>query len=466
MGGFFGVVSKEDCVHDLFYGTDYHSHLGTSRGGMTVLGKKGFVRAIHNIENVQFRSKFEDDLQKMAGNIGIGCISDTEAQPLIIRSHLGHYALTTVGRINNIENLAQESFANGSVHFLEMGNGEVSPTELVAALIDKGASFVDGIRQTQAVIDGSCSMLLLTSDGIYAVRDRLGRTPVIIGEKKGAYCATMETCAFPNLDYQFKYELGPGEIVLLTAEGMEQKNPPGDVLRICAFLWVYYGYPSSTYEGMNVEVMRYRSGAALARNDNVTVDMVAGVPDSGTGHAIGYSNEAHLPHCRPFVKYTPTWPRSFMPQDQQIRNLVARMKLIPVYELIRGKRLLFCEDSIVRGTQLRETIERLYDCGAKEVHMRPACPPLIFGCRFLNFSRSRSDLDLAGRQAIREMEGKTEPHLAEYAIPDSPKRKAMIDRIRIRLNLTSLKYQEQDDMLAAINLPKEKVCTYCWDGVG
>jgi len=466
MGGFFGVVSKEDCVNDLFYGTDYHSHLGTSRGGMTVLGKKGFVRAIHNIENVQFRSKFEDDLQKMAGNIGIGCISDTEAQPLIIRSHLGHYALTTVGRINNIENLAQESFANGSVHFLEMGNGEVSPTELVAALIDKGASYVDGIRQAQAVIDGSCSMLLLTSEGIYAVRDRLGRTPVIIGEKKGAYCATMETCAFPNLDYQFKYELGPGEIVLLTAEGMEQKNPPGDVLRICAFLWVYYGYPSSTYEGMNVEVMRYRSGAALARNDNVTVDMVAGVPDSGTGHAIGYSNEAHLPHCRPFVKYTPTWPRSFMPQDQQIRNLVARMKLIPVYELIRGKRLLFCEDSIVRGTQLRETIERLYDCGAKEVHMRPACPPLIFGCRFLNFSRSRSDLDLAGRQAIREMEGKNEPHLAEYAIPDSPKRKAMIDRIRIRLNLTSLKYQEQADMLAAINLPKEKVCTYCWDGVG
>jgi amidophosphoribosyltransferase len=276
----------------------------------------------------------------------------------------------------------------------------------------------------------------------------------------------METCAFPNLEYQFKYELGPGEIVLITADGIEQKNPPSDVLRICAFLWVYYGYPSSTYEGMNVEVMRYRSGAALARKDNVTVDMVAGVPDSGTGHAIGYSNEAHLPHCRPFVKYTPTWPRSFMPQDQQIRNLVARMKLIPVYELIRGKRLLFCEDSIVRGTQLRETIERLYDCGAKEVHMRPACPPLIYGCRFLNFSRSRSDLDLAGRQAIREMEGQNEPDLSEYAIPDSPKRHAMIERIRIRLNLTSLRYQEQADMLDAINLPKEKVCTYCWDGVG
>ena len=466
MGGFFGVVSKEDCVKDLFYGTDYHSHLGTSRGGMVVLGKKGFVRAIHNIENAQFRSKFEGDLHQMNGTMGIGCISDTEAQPLIIRSHLGHYALSTVGRINNIEALAEQAFANQTVHFLEMGSGAINPTELVAALINQGVSFVDGIRRAQEVIDGSCSMLLMVPEGIYAIRDRFGRTPVIIGEKDGAYCATLETCAFPNLGYQFKYELGPGEIVLLTPEGMEQMNPPGDVLRICAFLWVYYGYPASTYEGMNVEVMRYRSGAALARNDDVTVDMVAGVPDSGTGHSIGYANEARLPQCRPFVKYTPTWARSFMPQDQNVRNVVARMKLIPVYELIRGKRLLFCEDSIVRGTQLRETIERLYDCGAKEVHMRPACPPLIHGCRFLNFSRSRSDLDLAGRQAIREIEGQDEPYLAEYAIPDSPKRQAMIDRIRIRLNLTSLKYQTQDDMLAAINLPKERVCTYCWDGVG
>jgi amidophosphoribosyltransferase len=402
----------------------------------------------------------------MSGTMGIGCISDTEAQPLIVRAHLGHYALTTVGRINNIEALAQQAFANQTVHFLEMGSGGINPTELVATLINQGVSFVDGVRLAQEVIDGSCSMLLMAPEGIYAIRDRFGRTPVIIGERDGAYCATMETCAFPNLGYQFKYELGPGEIVLLTPDGMEQKSPPGDVLRICAFLWVYYGYPASTYEGMNVEVMRYRSGAALARNDDVVVDMVAGVPDSGTGHSIGYANEARLPQCRPFVKYTPTWSRSFMPQDQNVRNVVARMKLIPVYELIRGKRLLFCEDSIVRGTQLRETIERLYDCGAKEVHMRPACPPLIYGCRFLNFSRSRSDLDLAGRQAIREIEGQDEPHLAEYAIPDSPKRQAMIDRIRIRLNLTSLKYQTQDDMLAAINLPKERVCTYCWDGVG
>ncbi|HET6459187.1 MAG TPA: amidophosphoribosyltransferase [Syntrophales bacterium] len=466
MGGFFGVISKEDCVEDLFYGTDYHSHLGTSRGGMAVLGKKDFVRAIHNIENDQFRSKFEGDLHKMSGTMGIGCISDTEAQPLIVRAHLGHYALSTVGRVNNIEALVQEAFANQTVHFLEMGSGGINPTELVAALINQGVSFADGIRRAQEAIDGSCSMLLLAPEGIYAIRDRFGRTPVIIGEKDGAYCATMETCAFPNLGYQFKHELGPGEIVLLTPDGMEQKNPPGDVLRICAFLWVYYGYPASTYEGMNVELMRYRSGAALARNDDVTVDMVAGVPDSGTGHSIGYANEARLPQCRPFVKYTPTWARSFMPQDQNVRNVVARMKLIPVYELIRGKRLLFCEDSIVRGTQLRETIERLYDCGAKEVHMRPACPPLIYGCRFLNFSRSRSDLDLAGRQAIREIEGQDEPYVAEYAIPDSPKRRAMIDRIRIRLNLTSLKYQTQDDMLAAINLPKERVCTYCWDGVG
>ncbi|HVO65457.1 MAG TPA: amidophosphoribosyltransferase [Syntrophales bacterium] len=466
MGGFFGVVSKKDCVNELFYGTDYHSHLGTSRGGMAVLGKKGFTRAIHNIENTQFRSKFEGDIREMSGTMGIGCISDTEAQPLIIRSHLGHYSLSTVGRINNIESLAQQTFANQAMHFLEMTSGEINPTELVAALIDHGTSFVEGIRSAQTVIDGSCSILLLAPEGLYAVRDRFGRTPVIIGEKDGAFCATMETCAFPNLDYQFKYELGPGEIVLLTPDGMEQKCPPGDVLRICAFLWVYYGYPASTYEGMNVEVMRYRSGAALARRDNVTVDMVAGVPDSGTGHSIGYANQAGLPQCRPFVKYTPTWPRSFMPQDQHVRNLVARMKLIPVYELIRGKKLLFCEDSIVRGTQLRETIERLYDCGAKEVHMRPACPPLIYGCRFLNFSRSRSDLDLAGRQAIRELEGQDEPYLTEYAIPDSAKRHAMIERIRIRLNLTSLRYQTQEDMLAAINLPQEKVCTYCWDGVG
>lgn len=467
MGGFFGVVSKEDCLHDLFYGTDYHSHLGTSRGGMVVLGKNGFVRAIHNIENAQFRSKFEYDLRQMSGPTGIGCISDTEAQPLIIRSQLGHYALTTVGRINNIEPLAQQAFSGQTSHFLEMSGSEINPTEMVASLIDQGESYVDGIRRAQTQIDGSCSMLLLTDEGIYAARDRYGRTPVILGEKDGANCVTMETCALPNLEYRFKYELGPGEIVRITPDGVEQVSPPGNILRICAFLWVYYGYPASTYEGVNVEVMRNRSGAALARNDNVTVDMVAGVPDSGIGHAIGYANQARIPYSRPFVKYTPTWPRSFMPQDQQVRNLVARMKLIPVYELIQGKRLLLCEDSIVRGTQLRETVERLYEYGAKEVHMRPACPTLIYGCRFLNFSRSRSDFDLAGRQAIRELEGEgSSPDLAIYAAGDTPQHSAMVDRIRTRLNLTTLKYQTLPDMVTAIGLPRAKVCTYCWDGAG
>jgi amidophosphoribosyltransferase len=466
MGGFFGVVSKEDCVNDLFYGTDYHSHLGTSRGGLVVFGKRGFERAIHNIENTQFRSKFEDDLRHMDGNLGIGCISDTEAQPLIIRSHLGHYTLSTVGRINNIEPIAKQAFANHTGHFLEMSGSELNPTELVASLIDQGASFVEGIRRAQSIIDGSCSMLLLTAEGIYAARDRFGRTPVIIGEKDGAYCVTMESCALPNLDFHFHYELGPGEIVLITPDGMQKLSPPGEVLRICAFLWVYYGYPASSYEGVNVEVMRNRSGAALARRDSVQVDLVAGVPDSGIGHAIGYANQSRIPYSRPFVKYTPTWPRSFMPQDQTVRNLVARMKLIPVFDLIQGKRLLLCEDSIVRGTQLRETIDRLYDYGAKEVHMRPACPPLIFGCRFLNFSRSRSDFDLAGRQAIRELEGQEDSKLEDYAVADSPKQRAMVDRIRTRLNLTTLRYQTITDMVAAIDLPKEKVCTYCWDGVG
>jgi amidophosphoribosyltransferase len=466
MGGFFGVVSKEDCINDLFYGTDYHSHLGTSRGGMVVLGKRGFERAIHNIENSQFRSKFEDDLGKMDGTMGIGCISDTEAQPLIIRSHLGHYTLSTVGRINNIEPIAKEAYLNHTAHFLEMSGSEINPTELVASLIDQGSSFVDGIRRAQQTVDGSCSLLLLTAEGIYAARDRFGRTPVILGEKDGAYCVTMESCALPNLDFRIHTELGPGEIVLITPDGVQKLSPPGNTLRICAFLWVYYGYPASTYEGINVEVMRNRSGAALARRDSISVDLVAGVPDSGIGHAIGYANQSQIPYSRPFVKYTPTWPRSFMPQDQHIRNLVARMKLIPVFELIQGKRLLLCEDSIVRGTQLRETIDRLYDYGAKEVHMRPACPPLIYGCRFLNFSRSRSDFDLAGRQAIRELEGQEDVNLAEYAATDSAKQRAMIDRIRTRLNLTTLRYQALPDMVEAIDLPKEKVCTYCWDGVG
>jgi amidophosphoribosyltransferase len=466
MGGLFGVVSKEDCVQDLFYGTDYHSHLGTRRGGLAVLGGKGFTRSIHSIESAQFRSRFEDDVQTMTGRMGIGCISDTESQPLIIRSHLGDYAITTVGRINNARQLVDEAFGRYATHFTETSGGEVSPTELVSTLIDQGATFEDGIRQAQEAIDGSCSLLLLTADGLYAARDRFGRTPLIIGQKDGACCVSLETCAFPNLGYRFSYELGPGEIVLLTPESVEQRVAPGDTLRICAFLWVYYGYPASSYESINVEAMRYRSGAALARNDEVAVDMVAGIPDSGIPHAIGYANEARIPYTRPFVKYTPTWPRSFTPQDQTVRALVARMKLIPIRELIQGKRLLFCEDSIVRGTQLRETIQLLYDYGAKEVHMRPSCPPLIYGCRFLNFSRSRSELELAGRQAIYELEGRGDLPLGEYTDPGSEKYRAMVDRIRNRLHLTSLRYQILPDMVGAIGLPKEKVCTYCWDGAG
>lgn len=466
MGGIYGVVSSRNCVEDLFYGTDYHSHLGTRRGGLAMLGDTGFTRFIHNIENAQFRSKFEDDIPNLNGSMGIGCISDTEDQPLIIGSQLGTFAIVTVGRINNIQELVDEAFGKHDAHFSEMSDGDINPTELVATLITRESTFEEGIRQAQEVIDGSCSLLLLTKKGVYAARDRFGRTPLAIGEKDGTICVSLESCAFPNLGYQFQYELGPGEIVFLTPEGIEQKAPPGDTLRICGFLWVYFGYPASTYEGMNVEVMRNRSGAALARNDDVGVDMVAGIPDSGTAHAIGYANEAKIPYCRPFVKYTPTWPRSFMPQDQTIRDLVARMKLIPIGELIENKRLLFCEDSIVRGTQLKETIQLLYDNGAKEVHMRPACPPLIYACRFLNFSRSRSELDLAGRRAIRELEGRDGEPDKEYADADSEKYQAVVNQVRTRLNLTTLKYQRMTDMLGAIGLPKERVCTYCWDGIG
>lgn len=466
MGGVFGVVSSQDCVHDLFYGTDYHSHLGTRRGGLAVLGRDGFTRYIHNIENAQFRTKFEDDVRQMAGSMGIGAISDTEAQPLLIGSHLGNYAIVTVGRINNLDQLVAEAFGRRTTHFLEMDGGRINATELVATLINREASFEVGIRRAQEAIDGSCSLLVLTDDGIYAARDLYGRTPLIVGERDGSWCVTLETCAFPNLGYGFSHELGPGEVVKLTRDGMETRLPPEKVLQICAFLWVYYGYPASSYEGVNVEVMRNRSGAALARRDQVEVDLAAGVPDSGVAHAIGYANQAGVPYCRPFVKYTPTWPRSFMPQDQSVRDLVARMKLIPIRELIQGKRLLLCEDSIVRGTQLRETIQRIHDYGAREVHMRPACPPLIHGCRFLNFSRSRSELDLAARRAIRELEGEGDPQaaLAEYARAGSPRYCAMVERVRRRLNLTTLQYQTMPDMLEAIGLPKEQVCTYCWDG--
>jgi amidophosphoribosyltransferase len=465
MGGFFGVASRKDCVDDLFFGTDYHSHLGTRRGGLTVIDDGShYTRFIHDITNTQFRSKFEDDISKMCGNIGIGVISDNEDQPLIIGSHLGTYAIVTVGVVKNVEELSRNAFGKRTTHFSEMSGGEINPTELVATLINREASFPNGISHAQDVISGSCSMLILTDGGIYAARDKLGRTPVVIGEKDGSIAVTLETCALPNLGYQITRYLGPGEIVFITPDGVEQLKPPGEKMQICSFLWVYYGYPASTYEDINVEVVRNRCGEALAEREDASIDIVAGIPDSGTGHAIGFANAAGIPYRRPFVKYTPTWPRSFMPQDQRIRDMVAKMKLIPIRELIKGQRLLFVEDSIVRGTQLKDTISRLYGYGAKEVHMRPACPPLVCGCKFLNFSRSRSELDLAGRRAIAEIEGKESDPDKDYIDTDSDKHCAMVEKIRDRLGLTSLRYQRLDDLVAAIGLPKEKLCTYCWDG--
>jgi len=464
MGGLFGVFSDSDCLEDLFYGTDYHSHLGTRRGGLAVKNSGGFQRFIKDITTTQFRSKFEKDIKKMHGNKGIGVISDYDDQPLIISSRLGVFAISTVGKINNLEYLAKEALKNGT-HFSEMHGGEINPTEMVATIISQGSTFEEGIQKVQNLIEGSCTILLLTSEGIYAVRDKLGRTPLIIGKKVGSYAVTMETCAFPNLGYEIIKYLGPGEIILLSQKGVEQKAAPRDRMQICAFLWVYYGYPASNYEGINVEVVRYKCGSYLSKNDDIEIDIVAGIPDSGTGHGLGYANEAKIPFSRPFVKYTPTWPRSFMPQVQSTRDEVAKMKLIPIKELIKDKRLLFCEDSIVRGTQLRKTIQRLFDYGAKEVHMRPACPPLVYSCKFLNFSRSRSELDLAGRWAIKELIGRDIDDPAEYTDPESDNFKAMVDVIRKRLRLTTLKYQKLEDLVKAIGLPKEKLCTYCWDGV-
>ncbi len=460
------MVSKADCVNDLYFGTDYHSHLGTSMGGMAVWSGTSFNRAIHNIENTQFRPKFEPDLPNLKGNMGIGCISDTEPQPLSVRSRLGQYAIGTVGKINNLYDIAERAFANQHTHFLETNHGTIYPTELVSVIIDQENSFKDGLLKAQNTIEGSCSILVLTPQGLYASRDKLGRTPLIVGKKEGAYCVTFESCTFANLGYSYEYELGPGEIVFLTPEGIEQIAPPGDKMKICAFLWVYYGYPSSTYEGMNVEVMRYRNGASLAKNDDVEIDMVAGIPDSGIGHAIGYSNQSKIPYGRPFVKYTPSWSRSFTPQDQTIRNLVARMKLMPIKELITDKSLLLCDDSIVRGTQIRETVDMLYAENVKDVHIRFACPPLVFGCKYLNFSASRSEMDLIARQTIIEMEGKEPDSFAEYCDPANAKYQCMVDCIGKRFNFSSLKFQNINDMLDAIGIDKDKICTYCWNGKG
>ena len=464
MGGLFGVVSKEDCVMDVYFGTDYHSHLGTSRGGMAIWSGNSFNRSIHNIENTQFRAKFESELPKIKGNMGIGCISDTDPQPLTVRSHHGKYAITTVGKINNFDEIADKAFFNHNIHFMETSKGSINPTELVSVIIDHENSFKDGLLKAQGLLQGSCSILLLTPQGIYASRDKLGRTPLIVGKKEGSYCVSFESCTFANLGYSFNYELGPGEIILLTQDGIEKIAPARDKMKICAFLWVYYGYPSSTYEGMNVEIMRYRNGAAMAKNDNVDIDMVAGIPDSGVGHAIGYSNQSKVPYGRPFIKYTPTWARSFMPQDQDIRNLVARMKLMPIPELVADKRLLFCDDSIVRGTQLRETVDLLYNCHAREVHIRSSCPPLVFGCKFLNFSTSRSEMDLVARQAIIELEGKEPESFEAYCDPATEKYNCMLDSIRKRLNFSTLKYQNIYGMIDSIGIGEDKICTYCWNG--
>ena len=462
MGGLFGVVSAADCVSDLYYGTDYHSHLGTRRGGMAVCNSTGIQRANHNIENNYFRTKFESELNGFHGHFGIGVISDSDPQPLIVGSHLGTFGIVTVGKVNNKEALIQRAFSRKS-YFSDTAAGEVHPTEVVAMLICEADHLVDGIRNAQEAIKGSCSMLLLTDEGIVAARDRLGRTPLTIGCRDGTYAVSSETCAFPNLGYHVDHCLGPGEVVQLRPHGWSQEAAPGDRMQICAFLWVYYGYPASEYEGINVEDVRNRCGAALAKRDDTAVDFVGGIPDSGIGHGIGYANQRQLPYRRPFVKYTPTWPRSFMPQNQARRDLVARMKLIPVRQLIEGQRILFCEDSIVRGTQLSDNVQILFDYGAEEIHMRPACPCLIHPCEFLNFSTSRSTLDLAGRSAIQALEGEEDRNLDQYARHGSTKNLAMIDHIRRQLHLTTLKYQALNDLVAAIGLPKERLCTHCWD---
>lgn len=466
MGGFFAAASKEDCVFDLFFGVDYHSHLGTRRAGMAVYSpESGFDKAIHNIENAPFRTKFTKESNEMHGTLGIGCISDFEAQPILVRSHHGTFAVTTVGKINNADEIV-DKIIKSNTHFFEMQNGDINPTELVAAIINQKENFIDGIRYAQEIVDGSLSMLILTPKGIYCARDKMGRTPIVIGKKDDGFCASFESFAYLNLGYTDYKELGAGEIVIMTADGVKTLVAPGKDMKICTFLWIYYGYPSSSYEGISVEKMRYNCGRALAKRDNVKPDIVAGIPDSGIAHAIGYSNESGIPFSRPFVKYTPTWPRSFMPTHQSKRNLIAKMKLIPISDLIKDKSLLLIDDSIVRGTQLRETTEFLYANGAKEVHIRPACPPLLYGCKYLNFSRSTSEMELITRRVIKELEG-CEPDdatLKEYTNPDSEKYQKMVDRICETLHFTSLRYHRLDDMIESVGIGADKLCTYCWNG--
>ena len=470
MGGVIGFVSRQDCVMDLFFGTDYHSHLGTKNGGMCVLQEDGFNRSIHNIENSPFRSKFEEDLEEMSGKMGIGSISDGDPQPLTVRSRQGDYAITTVGRINNKEELVAELLKDRAGQFMSMSGGGINNTELVAALVSTGKDIVDGIKIAQSKIDGSMTMLILTEDGLYAARDKYGRTPLIIGEKDGAYCAASESFAFINVGYRYKRELGPAEVAFITADGEKTVADPQKEMKICAFLWTYFGYTTSIYEGRNVELMRNRNGELLAQRDgDLDVDYVAGVPDSGTAHALGYANQSRTPYSRPLIKYTPSWPRSFMPQNQKARDRIAKMKLVPVFQIIKDKKFVLIDDSIVRGTQLSQTVSYLIENGAKEIHVRSACPPIMYGCKFLNFSRSVSDLELITRRVIRDLEGIeaddiTPELLKEYADGSTEKHAAMVDEIRKRLKFDSLRFQNLEDTVEAIGVDKCKLCTYCWDG--
>ena len=464
MGGFFGTVSTSSCVADLFYGTDYNSHLGTKRGGMATYSEEsGFTRSIHNLENAYFRSKFEADLPKFKGNAGIGIISDTDAQPIVVNSHLGRFAIVTVAKVQNLAELEQELLDEGR-HFAELSSGNTNPTELIALLIVQGADFVDGIENVYRRIKGSCSLLLLTEDGIIAARDKWGRTPIVIGKKEGAYAATSESSSFPNLDYRTEHYMGPGEIVRLHADGMEQLRRPNEGMQICSFLWVYYGFPNSSYEGRNVEDVRFTSGLKMGLKDASEADCVCGIPDSGIGQALGYAEGKGIPYHRAIVKYTPTWPRSFMPGNQSMRSLVAKMKLIPNRAMLEGKRIIFCDDSIVRGTQLRDNVKVLYEYGAREVHMRIGCPPIIYACPFIGFSASKSDLELMARRIIKELEGDENKNLEKYAATDSPEYTRMVEVMREKFKLSSLKFNTLETLVEAIGLPKCKVCTHCFDG--
>lgn len=464
MGGFFGTISRQKCVNDLFYGTDYNSHMGTKKGGLATYDPElGFMRSIHNLQNSYFRSKFEDELDKFKGNSGIGVISDTDAQPLVISSHLGRFAIVTVAKVQNIKEL-EEDMLSRNMHLAELSSGTTNQTELIALLIIQGKTFTEGIENVFRHIKGSCSMLLLTEDGIIAARDRLGRTPVVIGRKDGAYAATSESCSFPNLDFEVERDLGPGEIVRLYPDRMEQLRKPEENMQICSFLWVYYGFPTSGYEGRNVEEVRFRSGYKMGRQDTSEVDCICGIPDSGVGQALGYAEGKGVPYHRAITKYTPTWPRSFTPSNQERRSLVAKMKLIPNRAMLQGKRIIFCDDSIVRGTQLKDNVNILYDYGAKEVHMRIGCPPLIYGCPYIGFSASKTDLELISRRMIKEFEGDPDKNLEKYATTGSPQYCRLVEAIRAKFGMTSLKFNTLETLVEAIGLPKCRICTHCFDG--